>query len=337
MALLRDASPEAIADAAQRLAHGGLIGLPTETVYGLAANVVDDDAVRRIFAAKGRPADHPLIAHIAAPEDGDWARALAPFVTGVPPWALAAARAFWPGPLTLVLPRREGACAVAAGHLPTLAVRCPAHPVAQSLLRAASVLGVPGVAAPSANRFGRVSPTRAQHVLSEFEAHQNDEALLILDGGVCDVGIESTIIDASRDHPVLLRPGMLDLAALEQVMGQAIAPADAAAPKVSGSLASHYAPRARVVLVDTAEWLTLWTQLPERVRAHTAAYAPASVLPTDAAQTRAMPADAAACAHELFAVLRDLDQASIEAIWVARPAPDPAWDGVRDRLQRAAA
>lgn len=341
MALLRDASPETsadvIRDAARRLAHGGLIGLPTETVYGLAANVANDDAVRRIFAAKGRPADHPLIAHIAPALDGDWARALAPFVTDMPPWALAAMQAFWPGPLTLVLPRRVGVCAVAAGELPTLAVRCPAHPVAQAVLREAATLGVPGVAAPSANRFGRVSPTTAQHVLDEFADSQSDEALLILDGGACDVGIESTIIDASRDHPVLLRPGMVDLDALERVMGLPIAAADAAAPKVSGSLESHYAPRARVVLIDATELSQRWAELSVVARSHTAVYAPASVLPVDAAFTHAMPTDAAACAHELFAVLRDLDQPQIQAIWVARPVDDGVWAGVNDRLRRAAA
>lgn len=359
MALLTHAQPEAIAAAAQHLARGGLLGLPTETVYGLAADVGNDAAVRAIFAAKGRPADHPLIAHIAAPDDGDWAAALAPFAQRVPDWALRAAAQLWPGPLTLVLPRRAGICELAAGGLPTLAVRCPAHPAAQAILRAAQALGVMGVAAPSANRFGRVSPTTAQHVLDEFADRLDDRALLIVDGGACDVGIESTIVDASRAQPVLLRPGMLPPDTLAQALGQAVAPPDAQAPKVSGSLASHYAPRARVHLLPPDAIAPRWAALSPSARAHTAVYAPLPVLQQlsasaaggaaigaaigaeSAAATKtphhAMPQDPAACAHELFAVLRALDQAHIQDIWVAQAPDTPAWAGVNDRLRRAAA
>ena len=337
MALLRATTPAGIAEAAAQLQRGGLLGLPTETVYGLAADVAQDEAVRRIFSAKGRPADHPLIAHIAPAEGGDWRQALSPFVRELPPWALQAMHALWPGPLTLVLPRRVGRCEVAAGGLPTLAVRCPSHPGAQAVLSAARDLGVPGVAAPSANRFGRVSPTTAQHVMDEFADHLSDEALLVLDGGACSVGIESPIVDASRGHPVLLRPGLLTPAQLAQAFGQSLHAIDAQAPKVSGSLASHYAPRARVVLIAAADWAARWAALSAEQRAQTATYAPPSLSSAGAAAHHTLPSSAAACAHDLFAVLRDLDQAQITEIWVAQPPQDAAWAGVNDRLARAAA
>ncbi len=201
---------------AEHLAAGGLLGLPTETVYGLAADAQNDVAVRAVFSLKGRPADHPLIVHVAADEPGA-TPAWAHFAQHAPEWARTLMQAFWPGPLTLVLPRRPEVASVMAAGLPTVAVRCPSHPLAQQVLVAARALGVFGVAAPSANRFGRISPTLASHVVDEFAGHADSQTLCVLDGGACDVGIESTIVDASRQHPVLLRPGMLDRATIEAV------------------------------------------------------------------------------------------------------------------------
>ena len=338
MALLHPASPSTVDAAAAQLARGGLLGLPTETVYGLAADANNPAAVHAIFAAKGRPANHPLIVHVAPPEAAeDWTAVLQRWACEVPPMALALANAFWPGPLTLVLRRQAGVGEAAAGGLPTLAVRCPAHPVALAVLRATKTLGVHGVAAPSANRFGRVSPTTASHVMDEFAASLSDQALLVIDGGPSDVGIESTIVDCSRSHPVLLRPGMISAARLEQTLLQAVRPPDAHAPAVSGSLASHYAPRAKVRLWDAADIAPAWAALHASDRTHTAVYAPQASALNDVIHHHDMPTDAAACAHELFAVLRALDVAQVQTIWVAQADHTPAWAGIADRLQRAAA
>ena len=329
----------AIEAAAQRLADGSLVGLPTETVYGLAADAGNASAVRRIFEAKGRPADHPLIVHIAPADDGDWRAAVAPFVPDgareLPDFALALMRAFWPGPLTLILPRRPEAVAVAAGGQDSVGLRCPSHPVAQALLRAARARGVQGVAAPSANRFGRVSPTTAAHVADEFTALA-DDALLILDGGACPVGIESTIVDCSRGQPVLLRPGMITPAALEAAAGRPVRPRDAAAPRASGTLESHYAPSARVRLMEARPLQAALDVLGKDAR-HIAVYARAPLKVAAGVRLRRMPAEAAAAAQDLFAALRELDAAGVKLIWVETPPEGAEWDGVRDRLSRAAA
>ena len=198
----------AVAAAVERIRRGGLLGLPTETVYGLAADAANDAAVAAIFAAKGRPADHPLIVHVAD------AQAATHFTAGVPDFARALMAAFWPGPLTLILPRRPDVAVAAAGGHASVGLRCPSHPVARALLQALAQAGVWGVAAPSANQFGRVSPTTAAHVQGEF-----GDGLLILDGGACSVGIESTIIDCSRGAPVLLRPGAITPEQMQAVCG----------------------------------------------------------------------------------------------------------------------
>ena len=324
--------------AAQRLASGSLVGMPTETVYGLAADAGNASAVQRIFAAKGRPSDHPLIVHIAPAEtvnaDG-WRVAVAPFASDVPEFALALMQAFWPGPLTLILPRRPEMAAVAAGGQNSVGLRCPSHPAAQMLLRAARTKGVLGVAAPSANRFGRVSPTTAAHVADEFAALTDDE-LLILDGGACPVGIESTIVDCSRGAPVLLRPGMLTPAQIEAACGQPLRERDAQAPKASGTLASHYAPRAAVRLMPAQQLQAALNMLGKDAK-NIAVYASATVKAQKALPQRKMPTTADACAQELFAVLRELDATGVRLIWVETPPDGPEWDGVRDRLVRAAA
>lgn len=339
--ILAAADPGAIARAAETLAAGELLGLPTETVYGLAADAGNDEAVGKIYVAKGRPAGHPLIVHIAPGEPGRLPPALAHFAQDWPAWAEALIRRFWPGPLTLILPRLAGVAARAAGGQDSIGLRCPSHPVAQAVFRAAAERGVAGVAAPSANQFGRVSPTTAAHVASEF-----GDALLVLDGGPCGVGIESTIVDATRGVPVLLRPGGIGRAEIEAVCGQPVRGKDelAADPRASGTLAAHYAPRASVRMMDAAALQValevLGTELDAAVDSApgVAVYCRAQVRsPSRKVLLRRMPADAAGAARELFAVLRDFDAAGVRLIWVETPPADGAWDGVRDRLQRAAA
>ncbi|MFN3298135.1 L-threonylcarbamoyladenylate synthase [Caldimonas sp.] len=325
MARILDGTPAAqIAEALEALAAGRLVAFPTETVYGLGADAGQDEAVRGIFAAKGRPADHPLIVHVA---NAEAALALA---RAVPPAARRLMDAFWPGPLTVIVPRREGVATAAAGGQDTIGLRCPAHPVAQALLQAASRRGLLGLAGPSANRFGRVSPTTAAHVAAEF----GDE-VLVLDGGPCPVGIESTIIDCSRARPVLLRPGTHTRAQIEAALGEPLLDRDAQAPRAPGTLKAHYAPRAVVRLMSTdvlRTALQVWGQTPGPV----ALYA-RTVRPAKGMLYRAMPDDAAAAARELFAALREFDERGARIIWVESPPPGPEWDGVRDRLTRAAA
>ena len=328
MPLLDGTRPDAVAAAAQQLARGQLLAFATETVYGLGARADDDAAVAAIFAAKGRPADHPLIVHVA-----DWAQA-APFVAwpgGAAPAALARlVDAFWPGPVTVIVPRAAGMGAAAAGGQPSIGLRCPAHPVAQALLREAAGRGVAGVAAPSANRFGRVSPTCAAHVLQEFGAD-----LWVLDGGACALGIESTIIDLSRGAPVLLRPGVLTRQQLQAALGQPLGEADAQAPRAPGTLAAHYAPSAPLRLWPAAA-LAAALGASARLPAGLAVYSRrAGPLPAGLRWVT-MPDDPAAVAHELFAVLRQLDADGALEIWVEQPPALAAWEGVTDRLRRAA-
>lgn len=327
--VLNGSDDAAIAQAVQVLAAGGLVAFATETVYGLGADAASDAAVAGIFAAKGRPSDHPLIVHVP-----DAASAEA-FAAEIPPVARKLMAAFWPGPLTLILPRRDSMARAAAGGQATVGLRCPAHPVAHRLLVAAAAHQPPvrGVAAPSANRFGRVSPTTAQHVADEFGAD-----LLVLDGGACPVGIESAIVDCTRGVPVLLRPGVLAREQIEAACGQRVRlpeELDSAAPRASGTLESHYAPNAKVRLMDARSLQTALNVLGEDA-ASIAVYA-RTALRTRSAHVRRMPDDAVETARQLFAVLREFDAKGVKLIWVETPPADPAWDGVRDRLTRAAA
>jgi len=318
----------AVDAAADALAAGELVAFPTETVYGLGARADDDAAVARIFAAKGRPADHPLIVHIAS------LQACAAFAHGggLSGAALHLAQRFWPGPLTVIVPRAPGMAGAAAGGQASIGLRCPAHPLAQALLRTASLRGVPGVAAPSANRFGRLSPTSAAHVAAEF-----GPGLRVLDGGDCAFGIESAIVDCTREPPALLRPGSLSRLALEAALGTALGERDTASPRASGTLESHYAPRARLRLWPRAALLAALAQSTAGGRGWLAVYSRSPVPEGGGCVWRRMPDDAAAAAHELFAVLRGFDDAGVQKIWVEQPPPGVEWDGVRDRLQRAAA
>ena len=325
--ILPGTDPQAIEDAARCIQAGGLGGFPTETVYGLGADASSDDAVAGIFAAKGRPSDHPLIVHVAS------ARQVSGYASEVPAFAQRLIDAFWPGPLTVILPRQPGVAAAAAGGQNSIGLRCPAHPVALAFLKACNT----GVAGPSANRFGRVSPTTAQHVAGEF-----GDDLLVLDGGPCAVGIESSIVDCTRGRPVLLRPGVLTRAQLEAACGEPVLDKDALqaagqTPRASGTLEAHYAPNAKVRLMDAAALQTALDLLGIDA-AHIAVYARA-VLRVKSAQVlyRRMPDDALATAQQLFAVLRDFDAQDTKLIWIENPPADMAWDGVRDRLGRAAA
>jgi L-threonylcarbamoyladenylate synthase len=329
--ILDGMSPAAIAQAVQALASAELVAFPTETVYGLGADACSDTAVAKIFEVKGRPSDHPLIVHVAN------ASVVAQFASDVPVFAQQLMQAFWPGPLTLILPRRPDRAAAAAGGQPSVGLRCPAHPVAHALLQACARSHPPiaGLAGPSANKFGRVSPTTAQHVRSEF-----GDDLLVLDGGPCSVGIESTIVDCTRGVPVLLRPGVLTREQLEAACGQPLRlpqELQEAAPRASGTLASHYAPRARVRLMD-AKSLQAALDVLGADAAGIAIYSRV-ILQTRSGRVvrRRMPDDAGETARQLFAVLREFDDQGVQLIWVETPPDDPEWDGVRDRLQRASA
>jgi len=330
--ILDGRDPAAIAAAAQALQRGALVGLPTETVYGLGADAANEAAVAKIFAAKGRPSDHPLIVHVVDASGVDH------FARQVPDFAQQLMQAFWPGPLTLILPRRPEVGAAAAGGQDSIGLRCPAHPVAHALLLAARAASVHGVAAPSANKFGRVSPTTAAHVQSEF-----GDDLLVLDGGACAVGIESTIIDCTRGAPVLLRPGQISREQVQATCGLRLISKEelaAPSPRASGTLESHYAPAARVRLMDAQALQAALDVLGLELNgpATIAVYA-RSVLRLPSAQVlyRRMPDDAAAAAQQLFAVLRDFDAQGVKLIWIEPPPDTPAWEGVRDRLTRAAA
>jgi L-threonylcarbamoyladenylate synthase len=318
-----------IALAAQHLAQGQLLAFPTETVYGLGADADQDQAVQAIYRVKGRPTDHPLIVHIADAHDAGH------FADPIPAFAQRLMAAHWPGPLTLILPRRPGVATASAAGQASIGLRCPSHPVAQALLRAARPLGVIGVSGPSANRFGRVSPTRSDHVRSEFGAE-----LAVLDGGPCAVGIESTIIDCTRAQPVLLRPGMLDVDTLTACAGVSILTPEAArglnqaAPKASGTLASHYAPDAKVRLLAPGEMVQAAQGLDAQALAHIAVWSPQPGL-VPGVQWRAMPTDAGACAQALFQTLREFEHSGVREIWVTPPPAGAAWDGIRDRLTRA--
>jgi L-threonylcarbamoyladenylate synthase len=327
MPLLDAADPLAVRAAAQALAAGELLAFPTETVYGLGARADDAAAVQRIFRTKGRPAAHPLIVHTA-----DLVQARR-FAALWPPVAQALAEVFWPGPLTLIVPREPSLAAEAAGGQGSIGLRVPAHPVARTLLQQALQLGVPGVAAPSANRFGRVSATRAAHVVEEFAAE-----LRVLDGGECPGGIESAIVDCTGPQPALLRPGQLQRAQLEAVLGVRLSDRDEHSPRASGSLTSHYAPAARMRLMSTQQLRDALALLgPEAARLGLAVYS-RSRLPTGrGVEHRLMPDRPADAAHELFAALRDFDARGAQLLWVERLPDSPDWDGVRDRLMRAAA
>ncbi len=302
--------------AVRLLVAGELVAIPTETVYGLGADAANPEAVAKIFALKGRPADHPLIVHIAKDARlDDWA-------VDIPDAARKLAAKFWPGPLTLILKKSARIPAIVTGGQDSVGLRCPAHPLALELLEQFAKAGSGIIAAPSANKFGHVSPTTAEHVRTEFGAE-----LMVLDGGPCPVGIESTILDLSRGMPALLRPGAITREQIAEVIGEMPHGLDAAAPRASGTLESHYAPRTPLRLVEEADPSPASAVLARRAP-------PAGMVASD---WIAAPVDAAGYAHDLYANLRTLDASGAVEILVERPPTTPEWDGVNDRLMRAAA
>jgi len=327
-----------IDEAAALLDAGELVAFPTETVYGLGGDAENPDAIARIYAAKGRPANHPVIVHLAPEADpGYWVREL-------PADAHKLIDAFWPGPLTLILQRAPHIPAAVSGGQDSVGIRCPSHPVAQRLLSAfhARRQGTgkqAGVAGPSANRFGHVSPTSAQHVREEFGG-----TVHVLDGGAADVGIESTILDLSRGFPALLRPGHVSPQAIADVIG--VAPrlpdgTDATAPRASGTLKAHYAPRTPLALLP-------FSSMEPLLAAHDRAGAKKIALVARASSAGewahaphvhfvAAPEDPQSYARELYGLLRALDRANVERILVERLPETVEWIAVNDRLGRAAA
>ncbi|RKH35549.1 threonylcarbamoyl-AMP synthase [Corallococcus praedator] len=315
-------NPDLLDRAVELLRRGGVIALPTETVYGLAANAEDELAVRRVFAIKGRPATHPLIVHIPGTEHlSQWARV-------IPDEATALAKAFWPGPLTLVLPRTARATDAVTGGQDTVALRVPGHPVALEVLRR---LGG-GIAAPSANRFGRVSPTTAEHVQQDL----GGDVDLVLDGGPSTVGVESTIVDLSSGAPAILRPGGLATEEVERVLGRTVPVRASTTVRVSGSLASHYAPRAGVVLAEPSE-VAQRVEMLKSQGLRVGVLGPASLsLPGDV-QRFDVPGEPAEAARVLYARLREADEQGHDVLVACLPLASGLGIAVRDRLSRAAA
>lgn len=316
---------------ARALEAGKLVAFPTETVYGLGADAENPAAVAAIYAAKGRPQDHPVIVHVAPGASLDY------WCADIPAEAHQLADAFWPGPLTMILKRAPNIPDAVSGGQDTVGIRCPSHPVAIRLLQAFKG-GQGGVAAPSANKFGHVSPTTAQHVRDEFgdAVGENARIAAVLDGGQSEVGIESTIVDLSRlatHGPVLLRPGHISAEAIAAVIDRMPARPDAAAPRASGTLESHYAPHTPVAMQETA---TLNSTL---ARLHAAGRKVAlihySALPATHAEV-ALPPTPEGFAHALYAALRAMDGVGADVILVEAPPQDGAWLGVNDRLRRAA-
>ena len=339
-------SSAVIHEAVQTLRNGGLVAFPTETVYGLGADARNPEAIKKIFTMKGRPSNHPLIVHLAAPDkfdqtQVDWVLVLAPWVRDLSEHALKLMNTFWPGPLTLVFKKDKSVLSDLTGGQDTIAIRAPAHPVAQELLR--KFKG--GVVAPSANRFGKVSPTSAADVRSEFEG---ELGLMVLDGGDCEVGIESTIIDlSSGDHAVLLRPGLITPKAIFAKTGIKVYQVGEALkdlhslPRVSGNLKAHYAPTTPLRLYAPGRVLDALSEFPDtKSRVAVAVWDSESSLvledhPSIDVEEIIVSSDAATFASHLYRTLRDLDQQGWDLILFPEPPAGEEWDGVRDRLQRA--
>jgi L-threonylcarbamoyladenylate synthase len=309
-----------IDEAVAILRAGGLVAFPTETVYGLGADAGNPEAVRKIFVAKGRPAEHPLIVHLAS------AKQLPEWAIEVPESAYKLAAAFWPGPLTVILKRAGRVPNAVTGGQETVGLRVPAHPLALRLLRAFKG----GLAAPSANRFGRLSPTTAEHVRQEL----GDRVDLILDGGPCPVGLESTIVDLSSSTPRLLRPGGITVAQLSEVLGIAPEAGGRDAPRASGTLKSHYAPSTPARLLDLGDIIKHLSQSATNAKLGVLAYHPQ---PAGLASVvwRALPAEPVAYGRRLYAALRELDALSCDELLIEAVPDEPAWLAVADRLRRA--
>ncbi len=320
---------EAALDKACRILQaGGLVAIPTETVYGLAADADNREAVLATFAVKARPTTHPLIVHVAGVE------ALCHWAARVPDEALALARAFWPGPLTMVLPKSERCADFVTGGQDTVALRCPSHPWVHELLVRFAGNSFKGLTAPSANTFGRISPTTAAHVIDDLGVKPEGKLDFVLDGGACEVGVESTIINLSGARPEILRHGAVTRAMIEKVLGVAVPDAGADAPRVSGRLKSHYAPHTKLEIVPE-----------EKLAARAASFGsePVAVMARKRPEAPniafffAAPEDHAAYARVLYEALHELDGSHAVRILVEEPPQDADWAAVNDRLGRAAA
>lgn len=320
-----------INQAAAVLNRGGLVAIPTETVYGLAADADCESAVLATYAAKGRPADHPLIVHIAGIEAIDfWAE-------DVPPEAWLLAKTYWPGPLTIVLKKKPRCGLWVTGGQDTVALRCPSHPWTHALLTEFAGPTYRGLTAPSANTFGRISPSTAEHVAEDLGVKPEGRLDMILDGGPCEFGIESTMVNCSSGHPTLLRHGVITRAMLEETLGFAVPDAGSDAPRASGRLKSHYAPRTKLELVSAAD---LPARAAEFADAAVAVMASADVLTRLTVKplfTITAPTDLKTYGASLYENLHELDRAGAERILIELPDQSPAWAAVNDRLGRAAA
>ena len=314
-------SPESIQHAANLLHQGKLVAIPTETVYGLGADASNPEAVAKIFAAKGRPADHPLIVHLAyAAQIRDWA-------SEVPDAALALAQAFWPGPLTLILPKKMSVPLAVTGGQETIALRVPAHPVALWLLRTFGG----GVAAPSANRFGRISPTQASHVAEEL----GDAVDCILDGGPCLVGVESTILDLTDRQPTILRPGRITRSQLETALQCDVALKSQHKIRAPGMLAAHYAPQTPSLLCDRALLIDEFDRLCAQGQCVGVLSFSAELADWPCEHKRHLPDKPEDYETGLYHALRELDKLPLDTILVERPPIEDAWIAVNDRLGKA--
>ena len=327
---IEPSTDENVARAVEWLRAGELIGLPTETVYGLAADASSADAVAKIYAAKGRPVDHPLIVHVAS---ADAARAWA---ATWPDAAEKLAAAFWPGPMTLIVKRANHVLDAITGGQDTVGLRVPSHPVAQAVLCefATGTSTTPGLAAPSANQFGQVSATTALHVAAEFP----DLPLFILDGGACDVGVESTIVDVSSETVRILRPGRVRANDIERVLGVTFTVDTTDAPRVSGSLASHYAPRTPTIMLEERRLRTqlrAFRQAQDRGPTRCVITHSFDVEPSEKLRAIRLAGDAQTWEYELYGLLRSLDSERYGQLIIEAPPQGPDWDAVNDRVQRA--
>ena len=320
-----------IAEAVRVLEAGGLVAMPTETVYGRAADADKESALLSTYAAKGRPADHPLIVHVAGID------AISHWAEDVPPEAWLLAKKYWPGPLTLVLKKKARCGLWVTGGQDTVALRCPSHPWAHALISAFSGPTWRGLTAPSANTFGRISPSCAAHVAEDLGVKPEGKLDMILDGGSCEFGIESTMINLSQGRPTLLRHGVVTREMLEETLGFAVPDAGKDAPRASGRLKSHYAPRTKLELVSAE---ALPARFAEMGAAPVAVMASGEVLDrlegTPVLAIKA-PADLHGYGRDLYENLHRLDRAGAERILVELPPQSPDWAAVNDRLGRAAA
>ena len=319
----------AIRAAVDVLECSGLVAMPTETVYGLAANAEDEKAVKKIFEAKNRPTTHPLIVHITGEE------ALDHWACDIPQSAYVLARKFWPGPLTMILKKSDAVGDWITGGQDSVGLRCPSHPWAVALIKALAGKHHRGLAAPSANTFGRISPTCAQHVRDDLGEKPKGKVDFILDGGQCEVGVESTIINLSGEHPEILRHGAVTRGMLEEALGCAVPDGGKDSPRVSGSMKSHYAPKTKVVLSDNIA--AELEKLKDKKVAVMASGQALEQTPAHVVKWFIAPSDASEYMHVLYTRLHELDQTGADLILIETPPTGDAWNAVQDRLNRAAA